>query len=48
MQFDEHIALKQDFLMNLNHTYDFNYTKSKIEKELNVLNQGVGFVSKNR
>lgn len=46
MQFDEHIALKQDFLMNLNHTYDFNYTKSKIEKELNVLNQGLALFQK--
>ena len=46
MQFDEHIALKQDFLMNLNHTYDFNYTKSKIEKELNVLNQGLDLFQK--
>lgn len=46
MQFDEHIALKQDFLMNLNHAYDFNYTKSKIEKELSVLNQGLGLFQK--
>ena len=46
MQFDEHIALKRDFLMNLNHAYDFNYTKSKIEKELNVLNQGLDLFQK--
>ena len=32
--------------MNLNHTYDFNYTKSKIEKELNVLNQGLDLFQK--
>lgn len=46
MQFDEHISLKQEFLKNLNHDYDFNYTKSKIDKELSVLNQGLELFQK--
>ena len=46
MQFDEHISLKQEFLTNLNHDYDFNYTKSKIDKELSVLNQGLELFQK--
>ena len=46
MQFDEHISLKQDFLTNLNHAYDFTYTKSKIDKELSILNQGLSLFQK--
>ena len=33
-------------LKNLNHDYDFNYTKSKIDKELSVLNQGLELFQK--
>ena len=29
-----------------NHTYDFNYTKSKIDKELSILNQGLELFQK--
>lgn len=43
MQFDEHIALKQDFLDHLSQAYDFSYTKSKIDKEVSILNQGLSF-----
>ena len=41
MQFDEHISLKNDFLGHLEDQYDFSYTKSKIDKEIDELEEGL-------
>lgn len=41
LQFDEHILLKNEFLLKMDQDYDFTYTLNKISTELKELEKGI-------